>query len=163
MKMPEIPPKYFYPGMVIGLLLMSVGFVTTTVIAAHSDGGPQVVEDYYQKSVDYDETQARREAAANTGWTVEVTNLAEAGAGEPLLIEIVDRKGQPVTGLEGTLELRRPELARAVGTSELTPAAGKPGFYEASVAAGRDGLWDIEMTIRQGESTYLFDTREELE
>lgn len=160
--MPKIPAKYFYPGLVIALLLMSVGFVTTTVIAAHSDGGPQVVEDYYQKSVDYEETQELRTAADNTEWSVELTNFDEAGGGQPLIIEVTDQKGRPVTGLEGSLELRRPELAAAVGTSELTSVDGRPGYYEAGVAPGRTGLWDIQMEVQKGQSKYLFEMREEL-
>lgn len=161
--MPRIPAKYFYPGLVIALLLMSVGFVTTTVIAAHSDGGPQVVEDYYQKSVDYEQTQELRSAADNTGWRVEFTNFAKAGGGQPLVIEVTDKKGQPVSGLEGSLELRRPELAAAVGTSELTPVDGRPGHYEAGVAPGRTGLWDIQMKVKRGQARYLFEMREELQ
>lgn len=160
--MPKIPARILYPGMVIGLLTMSVGFVVTTVVAAHSDGGPQVVENYYQKSVNYEEIKALREAAESTGWSVEVENLAEAGGGQPLLVDVVDKKGRPVTGLEGTLELRRPELAAAVGASKLTPVDGEPGRYEAGVAPGRRGLWDIEIKVDKGSATYLFETREEL-
>ncbi|MGM0558100.1 MAG: FixH family protein [Myxococcota bacterium] len=160
--MPKIPARIFYPGMVIALLTLSVGFVVTTVVAAYSDGGPQVVENYYQKSVDYDETQALRSAAESTDWRIEVENMAQAGGGEPLLVDIVDAKGRPVTGLQGTLELRRPELAAAVGSSQLTPVDGQPGRYAAGVAPGRKGLWDIQLKVEKGSATYLFEKREEL-
>lgn len=160
--MPNIPARILYPGMVIGLLLMSVGFVVTTVIAAHSDGGPQVVDDYYQKSVDYEQTQALRGAAENSGWKVDVRNLADAVEGRPLVVSVKDARGRPVSGLKGTLELRRPERSAAHAASALSPVVGAPGTYEARVTPDREGLWDVTIRAERGSAEYLFEVREEL-
>jgi hypothetical protein len=42
--MGPIPAKYFWPGFVVGLLLVSVGFGAVTVWSALSDGGPRIIE-----------------------------------------------------------------------------------------------------------------------
>ncbi|MFW5965937.1 MAG: FixH family protein [Persicimonas sp.] len=44
----KIPPKYFWPGLVIALLLSSVVFWVGMLRVAYSDGGPQVVDEYYE-------------------------------------------------------------------------------------------------------------------
>ena len=38
----------------VGLLLLGIVTTLGTLFAAHSDGGAQVVEDYYQKAVDWE-------------------------------------------------------------------------------------------------------------
>ena len=42
---PLVPPHVAWPLFVVLLLLMSVGAAVVTVLAAHSDGGVQIVED----------------------------------------------------------------------------------------------------------------------
>lgn len=62
----RIPPQFLYPGIVIGILLLSVVAHIILIVEASSDGGAQVVPDYYEKSLQWDETQAR-EAAVRDG------------------------------------------------------------------------------------------------
>lgn len=63
MKIKSVPPHILYPGMVIGILLMSVIAQMTIVYKATSDGGAQVVPDYYEKASHWDDEQAREAAA----------------------------------------------------------------------------------------------------
>lgn len=67
----EIPPHIFYPGMVVGILLMSVVAHVVLLVMASSDGGPQVVPDYYEKAANWDEYQAREAAEAAEAETSE--------------------------------------------------------------------------------------------
>lgn len=58
----RIPPQILYPGMVIAILLMSVAAHVVLITKASSDGGAQVVPDYYEKSINWDSEQARAAA-----------------------------------------------------------------------------------------------------
>ena len=60
--MRRIPPQILYPGMVIGILSMSVIAHIILIVNAASDGGAQVVPDYYEKAVNWDAEQARAAA-----------------------------------------------------------------------------------------------------
>ena len=64
--MRRIPPQIFWPGLVIGILLMSVTAHVVLIVKASSDGGAQAVPDYYEKAANWDATQAR-EAAIRDG------------------------------------------------------------------------------------------------
>ncbi len=61
----EIPPHILYPGMVVGILLMSVLAHIVLLVMASADGGPQVVPDYYEKAANWDKYQAERAAEAS--------------------------------------------------------------------------------------------------
>ena len=55
----RIPPHILYPGLVIGILTMSVTAHVYLIVMAASDGGAQVVPDYYEKAQSWDAEQAR--------------------------------------------------------------------------------------------------------
>ena len=62
----RIPPQFLYPGIVVGILSMSVIAHIYLVVQASSDGGAQVVPDYYEKAQAWDSQQAH-EAAIRDG------------------------------------------------------------------------------------------------
>lgn len=62
----EIPPHILYPGMVIGILLMSVVAQVVMLVKASSDGGPHVVPNYYEKAANWDAYHAEQAAAAKS-------------------------------------------------------------------------------------------------
>lgn len=43
-----IKPKHFWPGLIIALLMSSVIFWVGMLYVAHANGGPQVVDEYYE-------------------------------------------------------------------------------------------------------------------
>lgn len=157
--MVRIPEKYFWPGLVIAFLSFSVIWWTSMFFVAKSDGGPRVVEDYYQQAVEFDETKAQREAAARTGWDVAIDWRARDDRG--VQVTVLGPDGTPVEGLEGRVELRRPELPKAVGQAELKPA-GAPGRYAVAVQPDRKGLWDLVIEAQRDGQVYLFELREEV-
>lgn len=61
--MPTIPPRILYPGIVIGILLMSVTAHVILIVLASRDGGAQVVDDYYEKATHWDAEQAENARA----------------------------------------------------------------------------------------------------
>ena len=62
----RIPPQFLYPGIVVGILSMSVLAHVFLIVKATNDGGAEVVPDYYQKAQNWDAEQAR-EAAIRDG------------------------------------------------------------------------------------------------
>jgi hypothetical protein len=155
-----IPDKYFWPGLVIALLISSVAWSVGLMLYAGSDGGAQVVDDYYDRAVRFDEIRATEDAAARAGWRVQLQWPAEAG--ESLTLRIVDADGDPVGGLQGSVELRRPELSGALGRAELVPVAHQAGRYRVDLSPDRAGLWDVVVEASSGSQDYRIAVREEV-
>src|SRR5690554_3527765 len=143
----RIPPHIGWPVFIVGLLLVSIGASVATFVLATSDGGAQVVEDYYQKGVRWDETAALRAASAALGWQVQVAVQAGGAQAGLRTVDVVvrDRAGHLVTGLQGTVRLTRPQHARAVAELPLQPVAGVPGLYRLEAPIDAAGLWDFEL------------------
>lgn len=145
----RIPPHIAWPGFVVLLLGLSITAAVLTLVLANSDGGVQVIDDYYTRAVHFDEAQSRRAAFGQTGWTMMVDVEAPGtNAGlHPVVVTFRDAEGAPVTGLRGTLRALRPQRARAVATIPLVEA--EPGVYRQQVPVNAAGLWDFEVEARR--------------
>ncbi len=155
-----IPDKYFWPGLVIALLGSSMAMWGTMLYKVETIDQPQVVENYYQKAVDYDYIEATRAAARQTGWKVDVD--ASGQQAKNVHIDVVDRSGKPVTGLKGTVSMHRPDLGKAVGVAKLEPVRGQPGRYAVGVHPNRAGLWDFVIKTKHDGQALQFKVREEV-
>jgi nitrogen fixation protein FixH len=150
-----IPAHILWPGLVVGLLLFSVGTQVVLLQQAKSDGGEQIEADYYKRAVGWDERRAREEASDALGWQVEVR------AGSSLRLVFKDLGGAPVEGLEGEVSLRRPQLAAPVGEGALEAVPGAPGVYQVPAPQWQPGLWDVQIEARRGGAQFLRTVRYE--
>lgn len=146
----NIPPRILYPGLIIGLLSLSITMSFAGLYFAQSDGGPQVVPDHYEKSVEYDETYRARADAIELGWDVRVDLEGTRGA-----LTVVDDAGDPVTDAQGTLTFYRPEKAEPVAAVPLAERPDEPGVYRFEDATNRPGHWNLDVQLQRGDDVYV--------
>jgi|SRR5690554_324899 len=137
--MMSIPSHIRYPAMIFALLGMTLVVNTILIIAINSDGGAQVVDDYYEKSIAWDEYAATRSESAARHWTLNF----EIQRNQPGRLAVHGPDQKPVEGLVAELHLRRPQLADDVALVALNPVVGEPGVYHFEHPVTRAGLWDI--------------------
>lgn len=161
----RIPAHIAWPGAVIGLIVLGMVSTFGVLIASRSDGGPQVVDRYYQQAVAWDSTAALRQASRDLGWTVDVTRMVVDGR-TALDVRVTDRDGHAVTGLTGALLLRRPQsagvlerlpLALGAPATSTNPATPLRAFPSVS---GR-GLWDVDVELQRGKTRFVGSVRRE--
>ncbi len=160
--MKHIPAHIAWPMAVVGLILLGMTSTFGVLIASRSDGGPQVIKQYYQQAVAWDSTAAVRQASLDLGWTLDVSRSRKDGQTE-LLVRIVDRDGHPVPGLSGELRLSRPQSTGVLERLPLLPEAAHgdaghdtplPALRAIPTASGR-GLWDVEVDVRSGDTRFV--------
>lgn len=157
--MMRIPEKYFWPGMVVAILSLSVVANIILVTAALSDGGPQVIDNYYEKSVNWDESQAELKRVKEMGWTVEIL-VGPAAPNRAVRFVVRDRAGAPVDGLLPHVIIHSPAKIVAAGEAELTPAG--PGVYAGEFPITHPGFWDFNFTARLGDGDFVTTKRVEV-
>lgn len=145
--MGKLPAHVAWPGFVVGLLTMSLTFVTITVVAAVGDPSFAVHEDYYERAINWDrhvDQQRRNEAL---GWSVGLSLSPGEPTGVRLLLS--DRAGAGLEGASIAGECFHQARAAEVRGMEFAPA-GRPGLYEAPVLLDRPGRWRIRLRIEVG-------------
>ncbi len=158
-----LPPHIAWPLFVVTLLVMGVSVAVGTLVLANSDGGAQVVEDYYRKALDWDAHAAEVAATAALGWRVDLVVAPGEGDDEPVLeIAFRDPDGRPVTGLSGTVRAFRPQWTAPVAVAPLAEADDAPGVYRLPLPLTRSGLWDFEITATRDTLRYTKTFRKDL-
>jgi len=148
-----------WPSVIVLPLLSSVAMMAAVLVAARSDGGAQVVDDYYNRAVAWDSLAALSNASAARGWSVDLDVDADGSAS----LSVTDSVGASVTGLAGTVRVRRPQLAEAVGEHAIQSVADQPGVYVFDVDATGRGIWIFDVQLRQGDLLHVDELRTRLE
>jgi nitrogen fixation protein FixH len=158
----RIPPRIRYPGLVLLLLGGAVLGQVYLVSAAFSGAGPQIVDDYYEQAVSYDENRRRLATSEALGWHSEVRLTADGDQHMQLELELRDEAGQPVDELVGSVELRRPSRADPMASASLERAE-RPGLYRMTFETPpRRGLWDIHIDAEHRRGPWVHERRLEV-
>jgi nitrogen fixation protein FixH len=159
-----LPPHIGWPLMVITLLLFSIGMCLTALYFAHSDGGAQVVEDYYHKAEHWDAHMQQQQANTQLGWQVSVSikdsSLSEVG--QWVTVQVLTSEGTPVSGLSGSLQAVQPHRSAPLSAVSLQANLDAPGTYLSLVPFHSAGLWDLDLTLLQDDKRFQTTIRKEL-
>ncbi|TVR04499.1 MAG: hypothetical protein EA398_01980 [Deltaproteobacteria bacterium] len=156
---PDEPRKgdMLWPGMVIGLLILSVGIGLSVVYAANFvDDGAQVEMDYYQRAVHWDSHQAQVERGMALGWQLDVRPSPER-----VTVRVTGPDGQPVQPEGGTLLVRRASQSAPHIQGDLAPL--EDGTLALDSGLALRGLWDFIVELDTGSGQLAaFQVRREL-
>ncbi len=161
----SLPPHIAWPLFIVAILLVGIGGAFSALIAAHSDGGAQVIEDYYAQAVAWDEIASRRARSVMLGWRADLQILDGTTDTRLYTTEITvrDSSGAGVPGLSGTIRAMRPQQAGAVAEIPLAPVAGSPGLYRQQLPIGEAGVWDFEVTAHKDSVQFHTRIRREID
>jgi nitrogen fixation protein FixH len=159
----RIPPHIAWPALVVVLLLAGITAAFAVMYASRSDGGPEIVENYYAEALAWNEHAAERTASERLGWALTYTVQGRASSESPVIVEFTlrDSLGEPVDHLSGEAHLRRPHRAVEAGIVALEEGH-LPGVYFIRLPAGFPGLWDIGLDARDGTNRFLDTVRIEI-
>jgi len=150
-----IKKGYAWPAGVVILLLSSVITMGSVILAARNDGGAQVIEDYYQKAVQWDSLNAVKAVNKAPDWVSVLTMSADS-----LRFMLNDSLGQAVVLTDVTVELDRPQFSATSRSLILEPALSDG--WVAPIPVLERGLWDVNIQANSVRGPLLFEYRREL-
>jgi hypothetical protein len=144
---PRKPASARWALMPICLLASSTVGVSWMAAVAIRDPNFALEQDYYQKAIHWDRTQAQ--AADNQRLAYRFSApamivLDKAGQAS-VVITIKDRSGQLVSGGRVTAEAFPNAYSEDISVLSFTER--EPGVYAASVHAGHHGLWELRVAM----------------
>ncbi|MFT3809869.1 MAG: FixH family protein [Micropepsaceae bacterium] len=106
----------------------------------------------YVKGLAYNETIAREEREARSGYAVAIAGARDSDGRVEVTIDVT-QSGAPAAGIAATGRLRHPTNAHLDRDLPLAPAAD--GRFAATLETLSPGQWDIEVTLtRDGAEVY---------
>ncbi len=153
MKFFRLLSEYRWPIYLGGLLSMSIIACGVLVWVATRPDAPRPIKGYYDAARGWDADRAVEQASREIGWTVRYELPSDipfySGMPRPVDIRVVDRHGQPVSGLTGHFFAVRPSDTRLNQTGELVELPQAAGSYRALVRVDEPGRWEFRIDARQ--------------
>jgi nitrogen fixation protein FixH len=145
-----------WPYVIAGALALHVAVSLIMVYVATSDPSYGVEENYYAKSVAWDDRRAQERANEVLGWTLvaAATPPSEPGGQPTLEILLTDSTGASIDGAAVTLEAFHNARSNDIIRARLT--AEGHGLYSAPLPMRRNGRWELRFTIDRGTEHFTF-------
>jgi nitrogen fixation protein FixH len=143
------------------VLLLSATAVAMIVVVslALDDKGFSVERDYYKKAVAFDAELQQRTHNDELGWQLSVEpSVGQDGA--VIRASLADREHRPILGASLTGEAF--SVARSQRFEPLAFTETQVGTYEARLAHGRPGIWELRLNATQGSERFTKVIRTEL-
>lgn len=143
----------YWPLIIVGLLLISVGSNVYLIYRAVNDPSFAVEPDYYQKAVDFDAIQEAQRTSDRLGWKPDVSLDADS----QLRVELRDAKEMPVEGVKLHLEAFPITRSQQFLKTELEEVS--PGVYLWKKRLSYHGQWEFRLTGDRGDQHFIHTTR----
>ncbi len=146
-------PRTFWPwGIVLGLAL-GVGVLSTMATIAIRHRSAVVPGDPDRDALDYDRVLAARQAATQLGWSIQLAPCTRIEAGVCALeLEVLDREGTALAGVEGEVSVARSDDARWDRSAAVEAAANG---YRVPLQLGAGGLYRVSLRLDRGDEHWV--------
>jgi len=145
----------YFPYMLIGLLLISVGSNVYLLVRATNDPSFAVEPDYYEKAVEWDALQEAKAASDRLGWKAEVDATRDE-----IIVRLEDAAGIPVEG--AVVHVVAFHNARAGDRRRAQLAEEGQGVYRMNGPFERPGLWEMRISAVRDEDHFSLVRKEDL-
>jgi len=144
-----VPARLFWPGMVVGLISISLCFAGVTAFVAISDPSFAVEPDYYDKALRWDEHRERAARNSELGWrvAVEVAGVPDPLGRREVRLTALDAEGRPLVGASASVEMFH--HARSSNRLGATLAESAPGVFSGALPIVREGIWEVRFEVRR--------------
>jgi len=156
-------PEVAWPSAIVLLLVAGIASAFAVLYFSRTDGGPEIVTDYYARGLAWDSTASAANAVRRLGWTMslEPADTADGTGTRSVLVRIADSTGSPVPNLSIDVEASRPHLARPVASAGAL-AHVEPGSYVAWLPVREPGLWDFTVRGKVGDTPFVMRFRRDI-
>lgn len=137
-------------GIIATVITVNVIFITVAIKT-----NPGLVDDNYYEQGRYHDAnyQKKMETRSRLGWNISLRTPDTINLGTPgnYSVNIVDRVGNPLKEATVTLQAYRPSDADQDLKAELEKVA--EGVFQSKLALPLKGIWDLNITVAQGEES----------
>lgn len=140
-----------WPLIIVGMLLAHASLMIGTIVYVGAKHDLHVEEDYYAKSVDWDNQRELMGKADEMGWDVAISADVPPSAGErpqerDLRVTLTDASGAPIDGALIEVELIHP--AHIGDRQAAVLHETDKGVYARPLALSPAGYWRANLSIR---------------
>jgi nitrogen fixation protein FixH len=148
----------WFLGWMALLIVFLMGDSVMIYLATSSEGPGLVVKDYYDRGQDFEQNMMKRKAM-DPGWEMKVVVPESIAMTKEVIVnfKVRDKDAKPVNRDSVVFHVYRPSDARQ--DFEVPMQRIDNGLYEAHVTFPLPGVWDVLVTVPNGEIEVNFPKR----
>ena len=145
---------WFWPIAIISLLSVHAIAMIVVVFIATRDPSFAVEPNSYRKALAWDNSQARRRASDQLGWSasIQTSDRPNELGRRRITCRLTDKDGVPVAA--ATVRLEVFHHARAADRVQVSLMPEENGTYLADVPMKRAGTWEFRIAARRGNESF---------
>lgn len=150
-------PAGKWPWIIVGLLGGHVTIMIIAVTIAVHDRSFSVVPNYYQRAVNWDQTQAEKRASEKLGWRVrvEASEQVDPLGRRAISFVLSDAQGKPIDHARMSVEYFHDAHGDEEKQVKLTPDARDPSRFSAVLPMRYAGDWEFTFTVTAQGKTFV--------
>ena len=113
-----------------------------------------VTDSPYEDGLKWDEMQNRK---AELGWQVNIKDDGLFVGRNDVVISLIDKDGNPLSGLSVSLMISRPSTSNY--DMQFEPVEVEDGTFKAAAEIPLYGYWDMHINVTKGPDSILFKER----
>ena len=135
--------QFVWGAMIISFFAVQAVIWVFAITLTVNDQSHAIIPDYDRKALQWDELRVQQAASDQLGWvvTIQPQGQPDVFGDQPLELRVVDRSGQPVSGLEIRLEAFHCGQAARVQQLDFSELA--EGQYMTQLRVRRAGQWSF--------------------
>lgn len=152
---PKQSKGYFWPVLVVSLLLMQIGICTAALISAKHSNSYIIVDEQHDNKLGWDERRAMKQKLSELGWQLHFDIPVDNTPDQRRLVSlsIKNKDNTPVTDLKADLKIYHHAVASQIIQAPLKET--QPGYYTASMPITQEGLWELQYTLTSEEDEII--------
>lgn len=146
-----------WPWIIVGLLGGHVLLMVVAVTIATHDRSFAVVPNYYQRALNWDQTQAEKRASEKLGWhvRVEASSQVDPIGRRTVSFVLTDADGKPLDHAVLDVEYFHHAHGDEEKQVKLTPDATDPSHFTVLLPMRYPGNWEFHFTVTAGGKTFV--------
>lgn len=135
-----------WPLIVTGLLFCHVVLMLSVAAIAVRDPSFSVLPNYYQKALNWDQSQAAKRESAKLGWTIRIEPATTIDPLGQRSVKFILRDGDDCAISDAKLNLTYYHHSRASDTKSVALIESAPGEFVAKLPMRMSGFYQFELS-----------------
>ena len=142
---------WIWPAIVVGLMVLQIGFSMTTVYFAMTDKSFAVEPSYYSRAINWDSSITNQHSDQGPAWKFNLSiDKGDSLLGQSNInLNIMEASGDRITGAE--VIVVGFHHANSKVSQRIAMHSTEIGGYQGKLVVAKEGLWEFQITARLGE------------
>jgi len=153
-----------WPMIIIGMLAVHVAIMVACAMIATHDSSFAVVDDYYERAVNWDKSQAALRASQQLGWKLQIEPRQQIDplGNRQIAFILTDASGNPIPNAQLSVQYFHDAHANQAQRVTLVADPGDSRRFTRTLPMRYAGIWEFHLIATANGQTFIADRTQKI-